>query len=100
VPPFFEGTSIIHQDNGNDHGQKMGGRATARIKIIIHQHTDKIQFFVEGKPLELHRSFFNFKLNMYNLYLRNPQAERNVYIFLLEVLSVFDTSQSQAKPRT
>jgi len=77
MPPFFEGTSIIHQDNGNDHGQKMAGRATARIKIIIHQHTDKIQFFVEEKPLELHRSLFNFKCNMYNLYLRNPEAERN-----------------------
>jgi hypothetical protein len=35
----------------------MGGRATAKIKIIIHQHSDKNQFFVEEKPLELHRSF-------------------------------------------
>jgi len=61
----------------DDHGQKMGERSTVRFKIIIHQHTDKFHFFVEDKPLELHRIFFNFKCNLYNLYLRNPQTERN-----------------------
>jgi hypothetical protein len=63
---FFEATSIIHQDNRDDHGHKMGGRATARIKTLTHQNTDKIQFFVEGKPLELHRNLFIW----YNLQFR------------------------------
>lgn len=55
----------------------MGWIAIARIKIIIHQHIDNIQFFMEEKPQELHRSFFNLKCNLHNLYLRNPQTERN-----------------------
>jgi len=52
---FFEYTSIIHQDYRDDRGQKMGWRVIARIKTMIHQHTDKIEFLVEENPLELHR---------------------------------------------